>query len=181
MINLPKKAIEASKSDLSYLYSQYNGFGFVVPHMAGSQMLLSLINNINNYLVDHPYNEIALYYINKEKPIINPNCSMFNIFEIRDSKDPMIAIDPISWAQMNYFYSKKKLYYIYDILLLKYIPPIEIEKMKKSDTIFFTRSKEHSNFIKTNFGLNTINKYVYDFDMNIIKEIVNEFSCDEKR
>lgn len=170
---LPKAADDAARRSLSEFYGQYKGFGFVVPNLTGSQLALTLLTNINNHLDKNGYNEICLYVGQRELPIVTPNCAMYDIFDLRDYESPVVAVDPIIWSHMNYFFSGEKYLYVYDPILFKYIPPAEVNKMKSSNTKIFTRSKDHAIYLRKQFGFTLLPKFVPDCNIEIIKEILN--------
>ena len=162
-----------ARTDLSALYTSYKGMAFVSPYLSASQTALEMIIKMNDYVQNDPYHEVCLYSGSKDSPILMPNSAVFNSLDIRDHEGPLIAIDPHSWIIATTFHTGQNYYYIYDPLLLKYIPKSDLDRMVKSDTVFFTRSDAHGKFLKKNFNLDTIKVRVPNFDMDIIKEIVN--------
>jgi hypothetical protein len=170
--NFPEAGIKAAQSNLLSLYTKYKNFAFVVPYLSGSQMMLSMLDNINQYLVKQSYDEITIYSCTKDFPIIIPHCALFNMIDVRDHMGPLICVEPIGWQTMISYYDGPKYYYIYDAALFRFIPPPQLEQMRKHPTKYFTRSKEHRKFLKKNFNLDTIESVVPDFEMDKIKEIV---------
>lgn len=165
----PKEA----QGTLNHLYTPYSGMGFIVPYLSGSQTALSLIQNVNEFMESDPYFEISIYSASKDLPIMVPNCAVYNPLDVRDNEGPLIAVEPMGCQALVTMYHGPKYYYAYNPLLLLYIPKPELERIVQAGVKFFTRSDAHAKFLKKNLNLDTISIRVPDFDITIIKEIVN--------
>lgn len=172
---IPDIAEKAARSNLTELYSPFKGVSFVVNSLTQSQMAYSLLHSINTSIGENPYYEVSIYNLQKELPIIIPHCAIYNGIELNNHIGPIITTDIQSWLATKTIMGNKPFFYIYDITLFKFIPVNDIDILRKSNTIFFTRSNDHRKFLKKNFKLDTINEYVEDFEIDKIKTIIEKY------
>lgn len=157
--------------DMNKLYTSYKGFSFVTPSLSASQLAWDMIYKTNGFLEKHPYIEISFFVAYQDLPIITPQSAIYQLTDLTSSNDILIATDPYSWHMIQPVLAKAKYYYIYDMMLLKYVPPIELQQMKNSKTIFIARSKDHREFINKNLPM-SVHHICENFDIEQMAKIV---------
>lgn len=173
---LPDNVLAHTTNFIKNIYTKLDGISFVTSKLSQSQLSLTLLSNIVPFIEKFPYTEISIYNMRNELPILTPHCAVYNVKDIPSHIGALIATDPNAFAATRLAQDATIFYYIHDVQILRFIPPKDLEYLKASNAILFTRSPEHQKFLKKEFGLDTISQTVPDFELDLIYKIVKENS-----
>jgi hypothetical protein len=168
---LPEAAVNRADKILFNSYQKNKSLAILFHSLMGGELPLFAIDSVNKYLKVHSYDEICLYSMNKDLPVLCPNCAVYNTTEIFNFTGHILATDIPSWQVSLNSPSKNKCLYIYDIMRLNNIPKELVDSINKSKVKIFTRTAEHVNYLRK-LGFNVEDKTIKYFDIGEICKIL---------
>lgn len=148
----------------------------IVEHIGASTLNFLLINNINQLLRNTVGLDIALYVMERQPPLVEPTCPVYDIKDIKDINGPVLAIDVLSCNEALNCYCKEIYHYCFsvDFLNRNTLPYNDIKNCFLSPNIkgVFTRCSEYKKFLDCQFDINVENQYIKNCEIGqIIKHI----------
>lgn len=172
-INLPEYTHQKIKDVLLNVYSERPSLGFIVNSMAINEIGLCLADSINKYIEKQDI-EIAIFTILNEPITLVPMASIYKINNINTFFGKPIATDINTWIYLKNLRCDKKYFYIYDPIKFQFVSPKLLDEIRNSNTVFFTRSKVFSKYLKNNYKINCEELEVPNFEIPLIRKIINE-------
>lgn len=173
--SLPKEALLQAERSIDFIYGDIPKIGFVTPSVGNSQLGYTLLTKINNFLERSLDTSISIYTFVDEMPIISPLTSIFNILEMRNHCGHLIALDLNTLNLAKIAPRSRVIFYIYDPLLLSLVSKEMVDNILSKDIICISRNRGHRELLKNNFGINTINQLVPNFEIDILKGIIKKY------
>ncbi len=170
--NLPENVLESAKCTIKEQYTTFNGIGVVISKLSQTQMSYVLLNNLFTHFDLRPYDEVCIYNLQPGLPMMTPHCAVFTGNDIASHIGPLVCTDVMSWQACRLANDADVYYYVYDPMLLKGLQPKDLQTIRKSNTTFIARTKEHKEMLKKDLNIITHNTLVYNFDLHLMTDMM---------
>ena len=167
---LNNEAITEAKKLIQY--SQNNSYALIMHCINGAELPFLAFKSINEYLTNNVYDEVLVFAMEKDFPIVKPNFAIFHSIDVNQYNGTVIATDIPTWQASLQSPSNNKFLYIYDVNRLN-IPKELISKVNESEFKIFSRTNTHNSFLKNLGFKNIINSSMQIFSFEKLKEITD--------
>lgn len=173
MFTLPDEAVIAANKVIFDHYGFQTGLSVIINNLSFNQIAHDCIIGINKYLNNHS-NEIAIYSLNKEPPIIAPACAIYNINELNIIQDAIVLATDVYSIIAAADYTKLQIVaYVYDPMLFELVPPEVLQKIKEMNISYICRTDNHAKYLKSKLGDISIIGIIDNFDFDTIWKTIH--------
>lgn len=164
---LPKETLDSIKL---LKFNNGKSIAYVLHTIMAAELPFEIINGVNEHLGRNPYDEVCLFSLNREMPIITASMSIFNNMELNTYYGKIVATDVPSWQASLVSPSQAKFLYIYDVKRLFNIPRELVDKINRSGFKIFTRNKVYADaLVKMGFVVQSY--YMEYFDHKFVEAL----------